>query len=59
MTVSENQPATPALWLCSGDMAGPRFDVIEREQLADLFDELGADAPTLLEPWTTRDLFRT
>jgi len=56
MTVSENQPATPALWLCSGDMAGPRFDVSEREQLADLFDELGGDAPTLLEPWTTRDL---
>ena len=37
-------------------MVGPRFDVIEREQLADLFDELGADAPTLLQPWTTRDL---
>ena len=37
-------------------MAGPWFDVIEREQLADLFDELGADASTLLEPWTTRDL---
>jgi uncharacterized protein (TIGR03085 family) len=37
-------------------MAGPRFDVIERKQLADLFDELGPDAPTLLEPWTTRDL---
>src|SRR5664279_5218803 len=37
-------------------MAGPWFDAIEREQLADLFDELGAGAPTLLEPWTTRDL---
>jgi uncharacterized protein (TIGR03085 family) len=48
--------ATPALTLCSADMASPRFDVIEREQLADLLDELGADAPTLLEPWTTRDL---
>ena len=34
----------------------PLFDVIEREQLADLFDELGPDAPTLLGPWTTRDL---
>ena len=47
-------PSRPSLY--SGDMAGPWFDVIEREQLADLFDELGADAPTLLGPWTTRDL---
>ena len=47
---------TSALSLCSGDMAGPWFDVIEREQLADLFDELGGDAPTLLGSWTTRDL---
>ena len=54
--VRRTEPAGPAFSLCSGDMAGPRFDVIEREQLADLFDELGADAPTLLEPWTTRDL---
>ncbi|MFQ6395325.1 TIGR03085 family metal-binding protein [Nocardia sp. KC 131] len=37
-------------------MAGPLFDAIEREQLADLLDELGPDAPTLLTPWTTRDL---
>ena len=37
-------------------MANPLFDAIERKQLADLFDELGPDAPTLLEPWTTRDL---
>jgi uncharacterized protein (TIGR03085 family) len=37
-------------------MANPLFDVIERRQLADLFDELGPDAPTLLQPWTTRDL---
>ena len=33
-----------------------QFDAIEREQLCDLFDELGPHAPTLLEPWTTHDL---
>ena len=32
------------------------FDAIERKLLADLFDELGPDAPTLLDPWTTRAL---
>ena len=32
------------------------FDASERAQLCDLFDELGPEAPTLLEPWTTRDL---
>jgi uncharacterized protein (TIGR03085 family) len=32
------------------------FDHIERLQLADLLDGLGPDAPTLLEPWTTRDI---
>jgi uncharacterized protein (TIGR03085 family) len=32
------------------------FDAIERAQLCDLFEELGPEAPTLLEPWTTRDL---
>ncbi len=32
------------------------FDAAERAQLSDLFDELGPQAPTLLEPWTTRDL---
>ena len=37
-------------------MANPLFDAVERTQLADLFDELGPNAPTLLEPWTTRDL---
>ncbi|MBV8346302.1 MAG: TIGR03085 family protein [Mycolicibacterium sp.] len=37
-------------------MAGPLFDAVERTQLADLFDELGPEAPTLLEPWTARDL---
>jgi uncharacterized protein (TIGR03085 family) len=37
-------------------MADPLFDGIERTQLSDLFDELGPEAPTLLEPWTARDL---
>jgi len=37
-------------------MAGPPFDALERAQLSDLFDELGPEAPTLLAPWTTRDL---
>ena len=55
--VRRSRPAGPApAALFSADMAGPRFDDIERERLADLFDELGADAPTLLAPWTTRDL---
>ena len=37
-------------------MAAVLFDAVERAQLADLFDELGPEAPTLLGPWTTRDL---
>lgn len=37
-------------------MAGQLFDAVERKQLADLFDELGPEAPTLLDPWTARDL---
>ena len=37
-------------------MADPRFDAVERAQLSDLLDELGPEAPTLLAPWTTRDL---
>ena len=37
-------------------MADPLFDTVERRQLGELFDELGPDAPTLLEPWTARDL---
>lgn len=37
-------------------MAMALFDALERAQLCDLFDELGPQAPTLLEPWTTRDL---
>ena len=32
------------------------FDAVEREQLSDLLEQLGPEAPTLLEPWTTRDL---
>jgi uncharacterized protein (TIGR03085 family) len=37
-------------------MAGCLFDTVEREQLCDLLVELGPQAPTLLDPWTTRDL---
>jgi uncharacterized protein (TIGR03085 family) len=37
-------------------MAGLLLDAVERAQLADLLDELGPQAPTLLTPWTTRDL---
>jgi uncharacterized protein (TIGR03085 family) len=37
-------------------MADLLFDGIERAQLSDLFDDLGPEAPTLLEPWATRDL---
>jgi uncharacterized protein (TIGR03085 family) len=32
------------------------FDAVEREHLCNLFVELGPDASTLLEPWSTRDL---
>src|SRR5919205_1656656 len=38
------------------DIADVPFDAIERAQLCDRFEELGPEAPTLLEPWTTRDL---
>ncbi|HEU5031793.1 MAG TPA: TIGR03085 family metal-binding protein [Spirillospora sp.] len=37
-------------------MAGSLWDAAERAQLADLLDELGPHAPTLLAPWTTRDM---
>jgi uncharacterized protein (TIGR03085 family) len=37
-------------------MAGRCFDAVERARLCDLLDELGPDAPTLLPPWTTRDI---
>lgn len=32
------------------------FDMQERLALCDLFEELGADAPTLIEGWTAQDL---
>ncbi|MEU4215232.1 TIGR03085 family metal-binding protein [Actinoplanes sp. NPDC026623] len=32
------------------------FDDVERALLSDLLDELGPEAPTLLAPWTTRDM---
>jgi uncharacterized protein (TIGR03085 family) len=32
------------------------WDAVERRRLCDLLVELGPDAPTLLEPWTTSDL---
>ena len=65
MTIHLTSRATPVLReppspapasLHSGDMADPLFDAVERAQLSDLFDELGPEAPTLLAPWTTRDL---
>ena len=37
-------------------MADPPFDAVERARLCDLLDELGPDAPTLLAPWTARDI---
>jgi len=37
-------------------MAGVFFDAAERAQLCDLLGELGPGAPTLLAPWTARDL---
>jgi uncharacterized protein (TIGR03085 family) len=37
-------------------MNGTCFDAAERAQLCDLLHELGPDAPTLLAPWTTRDI---
>lgn len=37
-------------------MADLSFDAQERVALCDLFEELGADAPTLLNGWTAKDL---
>ena len=37
-------------------MQGVPLDAQERLALCDLFDELGADAPTLLDGWTSQDL---
>jgi uncharacterized protein (TIGR03085 family) len=39
-----------------GDMQDLPLDAQERLALCDLFDQLGADAPTLIDGWTTRDL---
>ena len=44
---------------CSLDCAGMHalaFDAQERQKLCDVFDELGPEAPTLLEGWTAHDL---
>lgn len=43
-------------WLPCGDVADALLDAVERTLICDLFDELGPEAPTLLAPWTTRDL---
>ena len=43
-------------WLPCGDVADALLDAVERILTADLFDELGPEAPTLLAPCTTRDL---
>src|SRR5690242_4825428 len=37
-------------------MPGSPLDAVERAQLCDLLEELGPAAPTLLKPWTARDL---
>lgn len=37
-------------------MAGAFFDAVERARLCDLLAELGPEAPTLLAPWTARDV---
>jgi uncharacterized protein (TIGR03085 family) len=46
----------PPIWLHFDRMANALFDAVERAELSDLFEELGPEAPTLLTPWTTRDL---
>lgn len=45
----------PLALLPSGDMAG-FLDDAERARLCELLVELGPGAPTLLEPWTARDI---
>jgi uncharacterized protein (TIGR03085 family) len=42
--------------ICVRQRASQLFDAVERAQLCDLLAELGPEAPTLLDPWTTRDL---
>ena len=40
-----------------GEYVGrPCFDDVERAALCDLLERLGPDAPTVLVPWTTRDI---
>lgn len=48
--------AAPRRLLQSESVAGLLFDDIEREQFCDLLDELGPEAPTCLDPWTTHDI---
>ena len=54
-TVKPSFSCSKGSWQHSGNMAA-LLDAVERAQLSDLFDELGPQAPTLLEPWVTRDL---
>jgi len=51
----QRQPMSDVSLESSG-VAEVLFDAIEREQLCDLLVELGPAAPTLLDPWTSRDL---
>jgi hypothetical protein len=37
-------------------MTAVSLDAVEREELCNLMDKLGPQAPTLLQPWTTQDL---
>ena len=53
--VLKGPPTAPSTWLHSGDMVD-LFDAVERAELCDLLEELGPQAPTLLAPWTTRDI---
>jgi uncharacterized protein (TIGR03085 family) len=53
-SLRRDRPARRSLH--SVNVAELPFDAIEREQLCDLLDELGPQAPTLLDPWTTYDL---
>lgn len=55
LVFKEPRSPPPALLHSSG-MVGPLFDAVERAQLCDLLGELGPGAPTLLAPWTARDL---
>lgn len=49
----------PAAWspsIVGGVITPPELEHAEREALCDLFVDLGPDAPTLCEGWTTSDL---